>query len=304
MTLLAAVSACSGSAGEHVDESDVARAELAAKADLWAGHCELPFRFTPDPDAEDRARDRLAIVAPAATLSWSPTRGTLATVTNLNLPIGDCDGDLGALIADLLESEPDIFQLDTSEWKSWPLLSCAAPPIDQWISGYRTQIAGHDAQGDVLGFRLKQTAAGIVLDAISATYLPSEIPGLEQRLDACPELSKEQAHALAFAASLPYSTFDYCTPTGSGRYQPAPGDALELGKPFVGWGQANAFAPVDLFLRTPATLTVSPKHHTPELLQSSAYCPPTVGFRLTFEPTQPSLLESSAGIDCVVCLAQ
>ncbi len=130
--------------------------------------------------AEATAKAALKKLSAGATMTWSSNLGALSAISNLNLAMPGCVAgkDFHAELFALLAANPDLFQIDVSEWQMPLPFDCGAiTTADETLTMRRKIIAGHPATASrgekVIGFdvsldvqtgAVENVAAGIGCD--------------------------------------------------------------------------------------------------------------------------------------------
>ena len=296
LTLLAA---CSSVVPQ--DDPAVTIASPLAKA-----CASYPISVTPGAGAESEVRAGFARIAPGAEVSFASARGTASLVTNVRLSVGSCPRgrNADAQARHLIDGARDAFRLDPSEWTT-----TFAPTCDQiaaegtMVSWTRTSLGGAPVRKDVFNYRLRRAGLSVWVDFVSAFYLPPASAALADDMRGCAKLDPVAAEASLRTSQLPFTTFQYCSATGSGKYEPEPRDAFALGAEYWEWEEDAAGA--HLRRSREGSLHVDSANHTPQLIASDANCyrdgENRIGFGLRFDAVSSKLEESKPGIDCVVC---
>jgi hypothetical protein len=164
------------------------------------------------------------------------------------------------------------------------------------------QRAGSSPVGDQTAvIRLRRSLGGRVsVSLVVGYYLPSA-PQLEQAMASAVGVEDKVLLSAVEATSLPYTTFDRCMWTGSGKWQVAAGDEVSLDKPR--WVRVQDATGTTMSQQRVATVLIADANVKPELLQSDAYCPPRVGWRVTLDSLKGEVRDLAAGVGCIVCLA-
>jgi hypothetical protein len=293
---IAAATACTSTPAEPAGTT-----ESAYSAPSYPIHVEA------DPQAEARTRAALTAIAPNATLWFSRARGTLSSVGGLDLSLGSCPRgrSTAPMLRALVAAHADVFQIDPKEWATDSAPSCESVSTEgEWVSWPRATYGGAPMKHDVFALRIRRLGLGVVrLEGAAGTYLPPASAATRDAMAATPPISSKTAETTARETKLPYQLFSYCIPGASGSYLPRANDTFAIES--SAWRYDETATGVDLVERTRATLRVDTANVTPELVQSNANCPSYgvahVGWVLTFDTPKSSLLESTPGIDCVVC---
>lgn len=292
------------------DASTPADVGIDAVASDAGPPCETPIRWTADTTTEAAATAAAMALSPTAMPTWNPARATFESILMLNLPIACPDGEdlWQAALLPFIEAHPDVLQIDLDEWyapSSYPCTSVGTSidfaRIDR--EGFGPGTVAHD----FVSFVIVREPTGVVLRGFIGNYLPSVPAGVAEEMSRCGGLSLARARETALHDTYPYSTYDRCTPTGSGTYTPGALDVVALDPPIWSWNESLDGTGVELSSEQPATLTIDPSYVTPELTASDTNCPSAdgdtrvYGFRLIFDSATGELLSKLPGIGCIVC---
>ena len=102
-----------------------------------------------------------------------------------------------------------------------------------------------------------------MLTGVSGFYLPVLEEG--SILD-CPDLPDAALEATIRQGTYPFSTFQFCAPTGSGIYEPAPADTVELAQ--SSWVWEDGTGQIEARKLRVAYLILDPSSYTEELIDS------------------------------------
>lgn len=267
-----------------------------------------PIPVAADPGAEAEIRAGFAKLAPGSSVTVSAQRGTLSTVANMNVSLGQCPRgrNVDDRVRELVAASPDAFRMDPKEWASG-----FAPTCDQvsesgtLVTWSRGAIGGETMRKDVFAYQVKKAGQFVVMTFVSGTYLPIASPALANEIAGCAKLEPKVAEESVRKAKLPFETFQWCSPTGSGVYEPEARDTFALGDEYWEWDDGPIGGGVVLRRTRSATLQVFEKNHTPALIASNANCSwqgvNHIGFTLRIDAVRSALFESSPGVGCVVC---
>ncbi len=272
--------------------------------------CETPIRWAADTTTEAAATAAARALSATATPNWNDARATFESILMLNLPLACPDGEdlWAAALIPFIEAHPDVLQIDLDEWRAPSSYPCTAV-------GTSIDFARIDREGfgpgtvahDFVSFVIVREPSGVVLRGFIGNYLPPVPAAVVGEMSRCGGLPLARAREAALHDTFPYSTFDRCTPTGTGTYTPGPLDLVALEPPIWSWTESLDGTGVELTSEQPATLTIDPSYVTPELIASDANCPSengdtrVYGFRLIFDGATGELLTKLPGIGCIVC---
>lgn len=276
--------------------------------------CQSPFTVTSDPTAEAHATAALQALSPAATLTWSKVRGTLASIDGLVLPLPDCTGakDIYEQLFDVLGKSPDLFQIDPTEWHANGAVQCS----EVLSSGFHTLVIHRVKYGpylldnDVFSAVADVKNGSVILRNFSGVYVPRPTPALLATLQACPDKADSELEAPLRAAPFGYQKFapspaPPCTFDGAGKYTATASDTLKLDPTAtLMWDESDV---LQIHRQRAATLVVAPANYTPVLQSSDANCQdesgPNIGWIRTFDSVTGAILYDKANPDpsCTVC---
>lgn len=308
------VTGSSGSSGSS--SSGAGSTETGAESSSSTGPaidtCDpYPLEWAADPLAEAAAVAELAMVAPEAALSWDPERGTLSSLSDVNLPLAMCpDGvDAMSFAWDVVEAHPDIFDIDRTEWGPATSIPCnIIQGTDRTVTISRATLGGQPVLRDTFVFRLRRIDDVVTLRSVVGTYLPASTPELTELMGRCRDLDLESAEAELQSTALGYTRFFQCAPQGVGEYTPVASDTFDWdAEGFWGWEDAVGDDGVLLTKQWAGRVVVDEANYDDPLLMSDAVCPNeagndiVVGFRVTFDAVTNALLGSMPGIGCLVC---
>lgn len=257
------------------------------------------------PDTQAAALADLQSFAPNATLNWAPLHGTLSTASGLGVTL-DCAGnnnDVWDAAWALFEEHPVLFQLNREDWPTATPYPCSAVTSSSVTSMYREKLAGLDVQKDVFGLFIAPANGGVQLNGVSGFYLPALGP---EDIQDCPNLPDSELEEIARAHVYTYSTYSFCSPTGSGTYTPQPNDVISFDSTTWRWEDPPTGV-VATKLRY-GTLILDESNWTEELMASDANCPDesgqerVVGFRISVDPVTGESFFAGPGVGCIVCL--
>jgi hypothetical protein len=287
-------------------------AALAACRDAGAATAscaQYPIAWQPPAGSQAAAQSELSTVSPGATLSWSPSEGTLSSVIQLDMPLTGCsDGqDANAQVAGVLAAHPALFQLDVSEWQLPPFYDCKFVD-DATLNMPRRRLAGQPVTRDVFAYWLRRVNGVVRLAAVNGTYLPVLDAATGSAMTSCATLAESDAVTRARRTRLTAAVYSQCSPTGSVSYTPRSNDTLA----FLGdatWSWQDDSGRVLLTGQRTLRVIVNPANYSSALLSSDARCPVpdgdgsefTVGFDLVFDVHTGALLSVKPGLDCTVC---
>jgi hypothetical protein len=277
-----------------------------------SGTCPSPITWALDPDARARATTALQTLSPTATLTWSDTRGTLESITGLEVPLPSCTGaqDIYELFFDTLEATPDLFQIDRTEWQASGPLLCSELSSFQTLHLYRKTFGPYPLHNDAFHVVVKTPNGVVTMSNFSGTYVPRPTSELLATMQACPEKADAQVEPLLRAQPFTYEKYasppsPACVDVGSGTYTATAADTVTFEPSELFWEEGMALT---LRRQRAATLVVASANYTDELLNSSADCnvdgPPNVGWIRTFDAVSGEILYDHANPDpyCTVCL--
>jgi hypothetical protein len=310
----AAGSGNAGAGGAGGGGEDAATDAVAdGSNDVDAGNTcpSYPLTFTPDPEAEARARTALENLAPTATLMWNPTLGTLQSAIGLELELPGCVSGVDALeeVWRVAEANRALFQLDRSEWQSDLPTDCATITDQEntVLRVYRNKLGAFDIQRDIFGFSVTRVGTTVRLRNLFGTYVPEGNVVLTE-LPECNALPVSELVPFALRETYDYTTFFRCTLTGSGTYQPTQLDQVSFDGIQAMWSEDSPQSRIVITFERMGRLIVDPANYTEELLASDANCPEplpgdgrVVGFRLIIDAVTGQMLSKLPGLDCVVC---
>lgn len=286
-------------------EAEVQSRGSVAKAKACSTY---PIPVTAEPGADAEIRAAFAKLAPGSSVTVSAQRGTLSSVANMNVSLGQCPRGRGVddRVRELVAASPEAFRIDPKEWASG-----FAPTCDQvseagtLVTWSRGAIGGETMRKDVFAYQVKRAGQFVMLSFVSGTYLPVASAALTNEIAGCAKLEPKVAEESVRKAKLPFETFQWCAPTGSGIYEPEARDTFALGDEYWEWDDGPIGGGVLLRRTRSATLDVFEKNHTPALIASNANCSwqgvNHIGFTLRIDAVRSALFESSPGVGCVVC---
>ncbi|MGV3619216.1 MAG: hypothetical protein ACO1OB_00285 [Archangium sp.] len=288
--------ACGVSTSDSLSESS---------AELQAGRClPYPRTLSVGPNGQAAARAELDTFAPQATLDWSPVRNTPSMILGLQLELKCPHGkDAEEVLFEFVSQHPTLFRIDPKEW-SRNNVPCEAVATTQHIgASSRVSFANQPVAADRFGWSWAGGNERITVYSFLGSWIPTATIGDEVALRSCPSFDAKSAEQKLPTIALPYSTFQWCSPTGNGEYFMQSGDTFTPdATEYLTWNES-------LLLRKQlrVSLRVAPQNHTPELLSSDANCPdenhqPRVGFSLSYDAVTGELLDVKPGIECIVCL--
>jgi len=267
-----------------------------------------PIPVTAEPGADAEIRAGFAKLAPGSSVTVSAQRGTLSTVANMNVSLGQCPRgrNVDDRVRELVAASPDAFRMDPKEWASGFAPTCEqVSESGTLVTWSRGAIGGETMRKDVFAYQVKKAGQFVVLSFVSGTYLPVASPALANDMAGCAKLEPKLAEESVRKAKLPFETFQWCSPTGSGIYEPEARDTFALGDEYWEWDDGPIGGGVVLRRTRSATLQVFEKNHTPALIASNANCSwqgvNHIGFTLRIDAVRSALFESSPGVGCVVC---
>jgi hypothetical protein len=276
--------------------------------------CDSPFALPLDPEAETRARAALTALAPAAKLTWSPTRGTLSDISDVAIEVPGCTGETNAYEAlfALLEATPALFQIDRDDWRTdFPVTCASIGASNTTLVIRRIKFGPLVLVNDVFAAAFKKIDDKIVLSFVGATYIPTPSPAILAQLQGCADRPTAEIEADLRAKPFAYANFDpppapICSLGDPGSYTAVPADTLTFASESeLFWDDAEV---VTIRRVRAATLLVAPAGITPELERSSANCPddnaePRVGWIRYFDPVSGTILFDKANPveGCIVC---
>jgi hypothetical protein len=244
-----------------------------------------------------------------ATVTWNTVRDTpsrLAFDVELTA-CADDDADLFDAVWQVFEGTPDAFLVDRDEWanSNGPCRIVAEGRI-RTVQFYRERIGSVPLARDVVSAVVRRDRGIVHMTAMSGTYLPPATEALDTELSACPTVQAQDVQATVLGATYDYATFQQCQATGTGTYTAQAADTFTLATQATwSWYESDG---VILFEKTLAgEFLVDGTYWTPELLQSTAYCPAsqdrdaTMGWILRLDAVTGEWLSAMAGIDCLVC---
>jgi hypothetical protein len=261
----------------------------------------LSLRFEPSTRERQRISDAVATNFPDAAVTVSASRGTLSTLGNFELQLRCTPGrSVDQVVIEALGALPEIFRIEPSEWAGEGTLSCAQVQDGAWVTLTR-QRAGSSPLGDQTAVvRVRKFLGRASLDFVVGHYLPT-VDALEQAMAATVAVDEKVLLQTVAASALPYTTFDRCVVTGAGKWQVAGDDELALDAPR--WSRREDATGTTMWQQRVATVLIASHHVVPALMQSDAYCPPRVGWRVTLDAVKGDVQGVAAGVGCVVCLA-
>lgn len=274
-----------------------------------ASCAQYPVPWQPAAGAQAAAQSELSTISPGATMTWSAAEGTLAGVSQLDVPLTGCsDGqDVNAQVASVLAAHPALFELDLSEWQLPPFYDCKFVD-DATLNMPRRQLAGQPVAQDVFAYWLRRVNGVVTLTAVNGTYLPVLDAATGDTMAACTTLTQSAAVTRARSTQLTATTYAQCSRTGSVRYTPRSNDSFS----FLGdatWSWQEDSSRVLLTGQRTLRVIVNPANYTSALLSSDARCPApdgdgsqyTVGFDIVFDVHTGAVLSVKPGLDCIVC---
>lgn len=277
--------------------------------------CQSPFTVASDPAAEAKAKTALQALSPAATLTWAPARGTLASIDSIVLPLPGCTGtkDVYDQLFDILDKSPDLFQIDRTEWHTSGAVQCS----DVLSSGFHTLVLHRAKYGpyaldnDVFSVVADVKNGSVILRNFSGVYIPRPTPALVATLQACVDKSDADLEAPLRAQAFDYEKFapppaPPCTLAGKGSYTATASDTLTFDPAVtLRWEETDV---VKIHRERAATLVVAPVNYTPALQNSDANCTgdtgqPNIGWIRTFDAITGAVLYDKHNPDpyCNVC---
>lgn len=267
-----------------------------------------PIPVAPEPGADASIRAAFAKLAPGSTVTVSAQRGTLSSVANMNVSLGQCPRgrNVDDRVRELVAAAPDAFRMDPNEWASGFAPTCEqVSDSGTLVTWSRGAIGGATMRKDVFAYQVKKAGQFVVVSFVSGTYLPIASAGLATDIAGCAKLDPKAAEESVRRAKLPFETFQYCSPTGSGIYEPEARDSFALGDEYWEWDDGPIGGGVMLKRTRSATLEVAEANHTKALIASNANCSWAgvnhIGFTLRIDAVRSALFESSPGVGCVVC---
>lgn len=274
-------------------------------AELQGGRClPYPRTLSVGPDGQSDARAELDTFAPNATLLWSSVRNTPSSIHAFELELKCPAGkDAEAVVFEFVAAHPTLFRIDPAEWSRTNIPCEAVSTTPQFASEAHVRFANQPASADRFAWRWFGGDERITVTAFVGTWIPPANIGDEIALRSCPSFDAVSAEQKLPQTGLSYSTFQWCSPTGSGKYFMQSGDTFEPdATEYLTWNEANL-----LRKQVRVSLRVAPQNLTPALLSSDANCPapggaPRVGFSLTYDAVTGELLDVKPGIECIVCL--
>lgn len=297
LTLLA--SACA-----VVPDADPARSvDTALKGRACSTY---PIAVTPPPSAEANVRAAFEKLSPGAVVQFAAPRGTASFVSNLHVSLGTCprgrNADAKARL--VIDGAAEAFRIDSSEWTTTHAPTCdAIPPEGTMVYWTRTSFGGAPMRKDVFAYRLRRGGLSVWIELATGFYLPPASAALKEDMAGCAPFDPAAAEGSARSAALPFQTFQYCSPTGDGKYAPEARDLFALDADYWEWNEERTG--VRLQRVREGSLKVDSANHTPALIASNANCSwqgtNNIGFGLRFDSVGSKLQESHPGIDCVVC---
>lgn len=271
---------------------------------------QYPIPWQPAEGARTAAQADLTRLSPGASLTWNAATGTLASTTQLSVPLPACtDGqDAIAQVNNVLGAHPALFQLDLDEWRRPGPYDCKLVNDPVTFSIGRARLAGHPDLQDLIGFALQRIDGVVQLTGVYGTYLPVAGTSTSDAMAACSTLTIAAATTTARSTPLHAATFSQCRPTGALQYTLADNDSLRFADEDE-WGWENDGGQVALTGQRTLQIVVNPANYTPELLSSNARCPVdggagdqfTIGFEITFDVHTGAVVNIKPGLGCFVC---
>lgn len=265
-----------------------------------------PIALTPPASAEADVRAAFEKLSPGAVVQFAAPRGTASFVSNLHVSLGTCargrDADAKARL--VIDGAAEAFRIDSSEWTTTYAPTCDAIPAEgTMVYWTRASFGGAPMRKDVFAYRLRRGGLSVWIELATGFYLPPASAALEEDMAGCAPIDAAAAEGSVRTTSLPFQTFQYCWPTGDGKYTPEARDGFTLGADYWEWNEEPTG--VRLQRVREGSLKVDPANHTPALIESNANCSwrgvNNIGFGLRFDSVSSKLQESRPGIDCVVC---
>jgi hypothetical protein len=258
---------------------------------------------------EDSVTTAITGLDAEATVTWNAIRDTpsrLAFDVELTA-CADDDADLFEAVWQVFEGTPDAFLIDRDEWtNSNAPCRIAAEGRVRTVQFYRERIGSVPLARDVVSAVVRRDDGVVHMTAMSGTYLPPATEALDTELSACPTVEADDVQSTVLGATYDYATFQQCQATGTGTYTAQSDDTFSLGtEPTWSWYESDGAI---LFEKTIAgEFHVDGVYWTPELFQSTAYCPAsddreaTMGWMLRLDAVTGEWLSAMAGIGCLVC---
>ncbi len=262
----------------------------------------LPLRYQPEADELAYVHEVIAKQFPGANATVSNARGTPAFIYNFTVPLNcEADGQVGEAVLEALAAYPDVFRLNTEEWAGDGNLTCGQVSASVYVPLAR-QKAGANVAGDqTITVRVsKLTRTLVVVDFFVGYYLPAGLL-VEAGMSAAQLVGEKQLVKAVWKTDLPYSTFNYCVPTGGDVWNVAGGDDITINE--ARWMRDEDATGTTMWPQRTAEVRIAPGNVKPVLLQSNAYCPPTVGWSLSLDALKGEVRDVSAGLGCIVCFA-
>ncbi|MFT3706578.1 MAG: hypothetical protein QM817_02820 [Archangium sp.] len=261
----------------------------------------LSLRYEPSAKEKQVVADSVATNFPGATVTVSASRGTIALLSGFELQLRCTPGRaIDSVIIESFAALPDVFRIDASEWAGEGTVSCAQVSDGAYVTLTR-QRAGSAVLSDqtAVVHVVKSLGGRVSVNMVVGWYLPPA-GELEKAMSNAVSVEDKSLLETIQNTSLPYTTFDRCVMTGSGKWQVASGDEVSLDKPR--WAKNEDATGTTMWQQRVATIVIAPGNVKPELIQSDAYCPPRVGWRVTADSLKGQVVGSAPGLGCVVCL--
>jgi hypothetical protein len=276
--------------------------------------CDSPITVVLDPDAKTKATAALAVLAPDASLEWSDARGTLRSISGLTVSPA-CTGADNAFdkLFDYLEANPDLFQIDRTEWATSGPIACSTITGFQFLTIRREKYGAEVLHNDVFTAVADVKDGAVIFRNFSGTYIPRPSTAMLQKLADCHELTEGQLAPKLRSLPFGYTVFATgdgaapCTVAGDEKYPAAISDVLTFDPAReLFWEEAPT---LEIHRQGTATLKVATPNYTPALIASNANCTDdsgsaNIGWIRTFDTGTGKVIYDHPTPDpyCTVCL--
>ena len=197
--------------------------------------------------------------------------------------------------------------MTAGEWTAQNDMQCQDVSTTSWQTIFlkRISLAGENEFQDAFYFTILRTGSNVMIRSVAADYVPVAPTVIDQNMAACGNLTQNTAETTVFGGSYLYNIFDSCHYVRQDHYEPILGVAdtvTIVGSPY--WEWADGTTSVSLRKKQRVNLELNPLNVTQDLIDSDAYCGPTVpvGWELVLDAVTGALLQSKAGIGCIVCV--
>jgi hypothetical protein len=276
-----------------------------------------PLTLPAEAGAEAKAASALLKLAgknSRATLDWSDGLHTPKAVNNLeNEILCSASEDVGPKILSFLDSQPDLFRIDSKEWRISTAVICSdiqKSSNNVFVPILRKAFGSESISEEKLTAVIQGSDKGIEIRFITGNYLPAArlLPKLTEQMKACSKYSEEDiiAAVRGLTHPVPYMKLDQCTPIGPGEYQMTKNDQIKI----VGdaeWTSTVQSGEASLSRIVTVEVELAKAALSADIRASDMFCAvgneEFAGFKFRVDAGKREILEHSNGIrNCHTCL--